>query len=96
MDKNNRLTVPIHPGNVFNWEGKSGSVKVSQFTPVWSSRVWSDSCDKGFEVVSHRTGAKILFTLHRTIKNVYDVVAWEYRSYDPWGKDRFTITVLND
>lgn len=41
-------------------------------------RMFQDSCDEGFTLVSHHTGREIDFYLTETVKNEGDVVAWHF------------------
>jgi len=58
-------------------------------------RVFQDSCDEGFTLVSDWTGQKLDFYLNETVKSEGDVVAWHFlpvRKNGPVTK----VTILND
>jgi hypothetical protein len=55
--------------------------------------VWSDACDLGFMVRSHKTDRLVLFTLvDRTYDSEGDLMACIYAGYDC----NFTVAVYND
>lgn len=91
------LTIPMHNGKRFSWNGKRGCAEVSDLScssgETWG-RVWYDAADVGFHVKSHRTGRVELFTLqaeHRDRDG--DVTNWTFvAATDP----TITIDILND
>ncbi len=78
--------------------GTHGVAEASCIGPVftrWFSRVWDDSCDLGFWMVSARTGQRVLFVLASEERNeVGELVAWKFESYG--HEPKLTLTVFND
>jgi hypothetical protein len=77
------LPIPIHRGDAFSWLGKTGSTCISDLQG-WNlmSRVWTDACDEGFYVQSHRTGAVKLFVMTETVHRAGDLECWVFKSDD--------------
>lgn len=58
-------------------------------------RIFDDSCDEGFYLVSVRTGALLKFYVNKTETNDGDIVAWELIPADKRHAG-ITCTVFND
>ena len=64
------------------------------FNPL--KQIWDDACDVGFELVSARTGAVVVFTLERTDKDRdREVAGWKFRGFAP-GFDHLKVLLIND
>jgi hypothetical protein len=56
-------------------------------------RVYDDACDEGLTLVSHLTGAEVVFAVWDKKRDAEgDVLSWELRSVD----GRYTMTLFND
>lgn len=96
------MPLPTHPGDLFTWNKTHGVAWVSDFPsfkePTWgtcgpvSGQMWSDACDMGFKVKSHRTGQEVLFVLENEERGEDGVVAWNYRS----ANGHLTVRIYND
>lgn len=90
------LHVPSHNAAKVRWDipQKAGLADASDFGPVgtkWYDRVWSDSSDVGFVLVSPITGVEKIFTLSAKRWREEEVACWIFVS-----EDGFTVTVFND
>jgi len=85
--------LPVHDGRLFSWLGKTATAEVSTVAlRGHAGRVWQDSCDVGFYVVSHKTGARKLFVETSARRDGSgDVMSWIYQS-----NDGITIELFND
>lgn len=88
--------VPTHSSSGMSWSKNRGWMELSTLGvepgEQFMSRAWSDSCDVGFWLQSHKTGQLVLFLLETQHNLNGEIVAWELTSQD--GK--FKITVVND
>ena len=87
---------PVHRGNMFTWNGDAGVVDASDLGPFghrWYDRVYDDACDLGFVVVSHRTGARVLFIFDDSFALEHNT--WRFNGRTRDGRE-LTITVFND
>lgn len=88
------LEIPTHEGHKFTWGDGTGVAEASDFGPhgtVWMAQVWSDACDVGFNIRSHKTGSVKLFTLVNEESHEGELVSWVFRS-----EDGVEVVVLND
>lgn len=79
------FTVPVHPGMKFAFAGVYGTASASDLDeggrrPI-ASRVWRDSADIGFRVLSPRTGREVLFVLASETRHEGDLVSEKFVSY---------------
>jgi hypothetical protein len=83
-------TIPVHSGNLISWQGRYGSTEASTLGLRVTGKVWSNTNDQGFYVVSPKTGIRKLFVEkgERTVGD--DVVAWIFKT-----QDGITVEVLN-
>lgn len=102
--KQKDFKVPTYRGEQFTWSrGVAGnSIGIAEASDLdirthefgGGTRVWRDSCDVGFEVISHRTGRVKLFTFAQVLKDAEgDIIAWVFESADDSDID---IHILND
>jgi hypothetical protein len=95
MTRKPNLPLPTHDGVLFTWHNGVGIAEASCLAGGKSfaihGRVWNDSCDVGFNVRSHRTGAVKTFVYHSDVKRENEIVLWVYRS-----ADGTIVHVLND
>lgn len=89
--------IPVYTSDEFSWKNGHGITDASDLigplstSARWAgSRVWNDSFDIGFYVVSCRTGVKMLFTYVHD-DDCYD---GEYQVYANDADHR--ITIMND
>jgi hypothetical protein len=84
-------TIPVHSGNLFAWQGRYGFTEASTLGLRVTGKVWSNTNEQGFYVVSPKTGTHKLFVEkgERTVGD--DVVAWIFKT-----QDGITVEVLND
>lgn len=92
------LNIPTYDGSLFQWSGAHGFAEASSLginpgiTP--GRQVWSDSCDLGFLVRSHRTGEERLFTLDscgETRNAEGELTSWRFL-----GEGGVTVIIFND
>ena len=84
--------VPVHDGFKFHWRGRVGTTEASDLGDLLHARLHSDSCDVGFYVRSHRTGAVKAFTLVAGPEDSDgEVMEWTYEA-----SDGARIVVFND
>jgi len=57
------------------------------------SRLYSDACDVGFELVSHKTGKKVVMYFSSRETNDGDILSWCFK---PTDNHRFSVIVFND
>lgn len=87
----NRLVVPVHCARKFTWDLRTGIAEASDFTRL-CGRVYNDAADVGFEVLSPRTGQKVLFTLASDVRdNEGEILKTRYTS-----SSGLTIEIFND
>ena len=80
-------------GSSFNWSLGVGVTEASDLGRInFLSQVWDDACDEGFVVVSHRTGAQIIFTLDKVDVTDNEINGWNFVSV--CGK--YKILIIND
>lgn len=85
--------LPTHDGRKFTWTSTFGVTEASDLSAVMYARVWNDAVDVGFNILSHRTGRSMLFTLTReNIDDNGDLVSQVFSNADGTIK----VTVLND
>lgn len=57
-------------------------------------KIYNDSCDSGFGIVSDKTGNSVTVCLYDTIMMNGDVVGWLFKPVD--SDHTFTVMVFND
>jgi hypothetical protein len=93
MKKPDMPGLPVHMGTKFTWRGNHGVTMASDLGSAVHAVVWSDACDLGLMVRSHKTDRLVLFTLvDRTYDSEGDLMACIYASYE----GNFTLAVYND
>jgi hypothetical protein len=61
------------------------------------ARVWIDSCDVGYTLVSHRTGAEIVYALNLIVENSdREIMYWDYRPAEDKNPALPTLRIFND
>ena len=93
--KNTLPNVLVYDGSLFTWKREgAGIADVSDLSSgVPWARVFKDAADVGFYVVSHKTGAKKLFTLNQVVREEEsEIIAWVFLSED----EAVRLTVFND
>lgn len=90
-------SVPVHSAAKFTWNQGQATAERSSFgrTPL-DGRVWADSMDTGFYMVSPNTGAKKLFLLMSERRDSDGVLLAEIYLESPPGDAPITVTVFND
>jgi hypothetical protein len=84
-------TIPVHNGNLISWRGNYGVVESSTLGLFRvTGKVWSNTNEQGFYVVSPKTGTRKLFVEKGERMVGDDVVAWIFKS-----QDGITVEVLN-
>lgn len=67
------LTIPIYDGNKFSYDSstKTFTSEISTLNPCGQlhKRIWHDSCDVGFFILSPKTGKKMLFIWYNHIQD---------------------------
>ncbi len=94
---------PIIPASKFSWRGTEGCTEASDLPGRFPSdlgRVYDDSCDVGFTMLSDRSGRSAVFCLDHVEKDEEgDLLFWRFRSVRrSHGADipDMTVTVFND
>lgn len=88
-------SLPVHDGSKFSWHDGVGTCNVSDLDIIArvAGRVYADSCDVGFKVRSHRTGAEVLFLYEDALRDDDgDAIAFIYISCD----GRWRVKIYND
>jgi hypothetical protein len=84
---------PCHSSKMFTWTGKTGVADLSDFNglSLWR-HIYDDAADIGFEVVSSKTGVKLLFSFESDELDAEgDLVALHFIN-----QHGYKITILND
>ena len=91
--------LPLSSG-LFMWHSEDASFSTEASELPWAfelGRVYDDSCDEGFTMISDRTGKEVVFCMEETIKDCEgNILAWEFKSVSPGFKDKFKATIFND
>ena len=87
MARNLNPNLPVHDGSLFTWHTGVGAIEVSDLErnePLHRiyGCVWTDACDMGFKVRSHRTGVEKVFVYQSLVEHEGETVLWIYRSED--------------
>lgn len=79
-----RLPVTVLNSSLFTYTKKLFVTEASDLYGYdTDKRIWDDAADVGFEMLSDRTGKKMIFTFSKTIyDNEGEVIAWEYVPYN--------------
>jgi len=98
IEKMSRLLVPVFSTKQFTYdpETKTFIAEMSDLPSSPFKRVYDDACDVGFELESHKTGKRILFTLAAENKlDEGDIASWLFLST---SKDKlgFAVEIFND
>ena len=89
------LNPPSISSDLLTWSGCEFSAEASDFNGLEMGRVWDDSCDLGFTVVSSKTGKRVVFVHAETVRDREgDIVATKFISVTP-GYD-LRGTIFND
>jgi hypothetical protein len=92
-----RLLVPVFSTKQFTYdpEVKTFATEMSSLPSSPFKRVYDDACDVGFELESHKTGKRILFTLAAENKDDGETISWLFLSTN---KDKlgFAVEIFND
>lgn len=65
--------------------------------PSRPDRVWLDSCDVGYTLVSHRTGREIVYALNTIVQNRdQEIMYWDYRPAEDRNNALPTLRIFND
>ena len=61
-------------------------------------RVWSDACDIGLTLISHKTGKEVVFLLNRQFRDTEGEILFEEFVSVPTGAPHtaYVLTVFND
>ena len=66
---------------LFTWTRRTGVAEISCLGKDFRiGRIWPDSCDEGFEVVSSRTGKRLKFVLYSVTEG--DTRIWRFLAHD--------------
>jgi hypothetical protein len=92
------LRPPSISTNQFNWcpKTKTFSQEISSIPSFDTGRVFDDSCDEGFTLVSHKTLKEVVMCLYETKFNGEgELQSWEFRPIHPRNQD-FVLIIFND
>jgi len=92
-----KLEIPSYPSTLFTWHQRYGVAECNDLNggPRIHGRVYDDTCDVGFNVVSSKTGKVMLFLFEKDVRGEdmdAELISTEYIS--ECGKYR--ISLLND
>jgi hypothetical protein len=76
------------PGNLFAVEDSTLNLR--------PARVWLDSCDVGYTLVSHVTGREIVYALNLIVQSKDEIMYWDYRPAEDKNPALPTLRIFND
>lgn len=91
-----KLPIPEYPSSLFDWHGNVGCAFYTDVCGRSSiyNRLYDDAEDRGFAVVSKRTGKKITFVLEKITEG--DPCEFIFKSIDGFAKyGKYKIKILN-
>lgn len=94
MTNNSLRPAPVSTDK-FTWDrvSKKFIAEISDLGKGFTlGRVWNDSCDEGLTLISHRTGAELVFVVENEVTRDGDFLYWSLKSTD----GRFEMTLFND
>lgn len=86
-------SVPIHSSRRFAWYGRRAVGEISDFGQFFMGRLYNDSCDIGFRIVSSITGKTVTFYLSGECMRDGGVESWEFSCLED---KTLSATIFND
>lgn len=81
----------------FSFSKNIFSAEISDFRTklMYLGRVYNDSADEGFTIISEKTGKGAVFASSKVLENEGDILAWEFVCVTP-GLKHLKAVIYND